>query len=292
MILVTGANGFIGKYVVEFISENNEILALDNNLSNSINNKNIIFICCDITDISGLENIFKQYKITKIIHLASLLNSKSNQNPGLATKVNIFGSLNLLELAAKYKTEKFIYGSSISIYGALDSSEDNPIDESVRIDPSNIYGSTKRYVEFLGSTYSNNHNIDFISVRISTVIGPGAINTSSPWRSKIYNYNNEKTINIPYHKNDLLPLIPVKNIALMLSEILSDINVPHKIYNTPSETWKVSDLEIFLKKKNPDLQFIYNDKNVNDIPVFINGNLFLNDFSFKPVSVEESLNYI
>jgi nucleoside-diphosphate-sugar epimerase len=289
MVLVTGANGFIGKFVIDTLSENDGIIALDKDVSNTDDSRKVTFICCDILDYLELEKIFKQYKIRKILHLASLLNAKSNQNPGLATKINILGSLNLLELSVKYKIEKFIYGSSISIYGPVDSDENNPIHESIKTEPSHVYGSTKKYTEFLGNTYSKIYDIDFIAIRISTVIGPGAKNTSSPWRSEIYNAGPENIVHIPYNRNELLPLIFVKNVATMARDILLSKNIPHKIYNTPSETWRISDLENLLRKKNPCLKFNYGNNIVNDIPRYIDGNLFLKDFLFKPISIEESL---
>ncbi len=189
MILVTGANGFIGRPVVEAISIENEVVALDRALPDSPVKKNIIGIRCDIIDVDGLKRIFRHYRINKIIHLASLLNSISNQNPSLATSTNIMGSLNLLDLSVKYQVERFIYGSSISVYGPLESDEINQVNELTRTHPINIYGHTKKYVEFLGHKYSEDHHLEFISLRISSVIGPGARDTASPWRSEIYNRN-------------------------------------------------------------------------------------------------------
>jgi nucleoside-diphosphate-sugar epimerase len=289
MVLVTGANGFIGKSVIAILAEHCDIIALDISPAFPVKRSNLTYVQCDILDLPRLEKVFAQYGITTVIHLASLLNSKSNQDPGLATKINILGSLHLLELSAKYKVGKFIYGSSISIYGPLDSDEYHPVSESIKTNPITIYGSAKRYIEILGNAFSKNHALDFIAIRMSSVIGPGATNTSSPWRSEIYDFNHPNAIQIPYHKNELIPLIYVNNVAYMIKAILLNGPVVHTVYNSPSETWRISDLEDLLKKKNPRFQFSYGNTEIKDIPRFVDGSLFLHDFSFHPVSVEDSL---
>ena len=289
MILVTGANGFIGRSVVKALSEENEVIALDKSAPDSSMKGINTFVECDIADIPGLERIFKQFRIAGIIHLASLLNTRSNQNPGLATRTNIMGSLNLLDLSLKYQVERFIYGSSISIYGPLDTDEKNPVNEHAGTNPSTLYGLTKKYVEFLGNKYSEDHHIDFITLRISSVIGPGATNTASPWRSEIYDRNFKGSVTLPYDRNEKLPLIFIENIAVMAKVLCQNKSVPHRIYNTPSETWNISDLEMIVRKRNPGLRFTYGKMRANDIPRHIDGSLYLNDFRFNPVSVENSL---
>ena len=74
-----------------------------------------------------------------IIHLAAVLNTRSRQQPDEALHVNIGGSLTLLQLAAQFKVQKFIFGSSISVYGAKPFAEYGEVSEDEPAAPNTSY---------------------------------------------------------------------------------------------------------------------------------------------------------
>ena len=128
-ILVTGAAGFIGSHLTErLLSMGHYVYALDNfdefydpsikrrNLLNCLHQPNFTLIEADIRDRDRLAAIFELYEFDLIIHLAAMAGVRpSLENPHLYTQVNVNGSQNLLELAAKHKIKPFIFASSSSV---------------------------------------------------------------------------------------------------------------------------------------------------------------------------------
>lgn len=287
MIMVVGADGFIGRKLVNKLCSSHKVLAVDKQFSNLFKD-DIQTTLCDITQFQSLEAIFKKHPIRIVVHLASLLNSRSNQDPSLATQVNIFGSLNLLNLSKTYNVEKFIYGSSISIYGPLPSSNNNPVDETTAVKPINIYGDTKNYVESLGKAYKSQYKLDFVSLRISTVVGKGVKNSSSPWRSQIFELEETQNIEIPMQEDEKLPMVHVDDVVDQIEILISNQNA-HDIYNTPSETIRLEEIASVVNRKYPQKRLIFGTKRVNDIPHYIDGKLFEREFDYSMPSIIERL---
>src|SRR5207248_10565337 len=79
----------------------------------------------DIDDIALLENLSATYDFDAIYHLAALLSTKSERQPRLANRVNVDGTLNVLELGVAQARQQgrditFLYPSSIAVYGLPD----------------------------------------------------------------------------------------------------------------------------------------------------------------------------
>jgi UDP-glucuronate 4-epimerase len=133
-------------------------------------NPNFYFIEADIRKYSSLESqLLDKYNI--IIHLAAKAGVlPSIQHPIEYTETNINGTQNLLEFAKDKNIQKFIFGSSSSIYGV------NPNvpwreDENV-LSPISPYAATKVSGELMGKVYSNLYGIQFLALRFFTVYGP------------------------------------------------------------------------------------------------------------------------
>lgn len=120
----------------------------------------------DITDRAGLEVLFGQYDFTEVIHLAAILSTGGERDPLLAHRVNVEGSLHLLELSRQQSSRlvagghpalKFIFPSSIAAYGVPSLEEKNnalPTREHEFLNPITMYGINKLYVEHLGRYFS------------------------------------------------------------------------------------------------------------------------------------------
>jgi UDP-glucose 4-epimerase len=173
-ILITGGAGFIGSNVADrFISEGHDVIIVDNLITGKLKNINpkAKFHKIDIRDREGLENIFKENKIDIINHHAAQMDvRKSVDDPIYDADVNILGSLNLLQLAVKYKIKRFIFASTGgAVYGEQDYF---PADEGHPQNPLSPYGISKlaleKYLYFYKMTYSLNYTI----LRYANVYGP------------------------------------------------------------------------------------------------------------------------
>lgn len=166
VILITGASGEIGRALVDNLSGNNgyEIITLDlQELPDDISKKVSRHIKGSIVDKILLDNLASEYEIDTIYHLAALLSTRAEITPGTAHRVNVEGTLLLLEMAAEQsqfrgKPVKFIFPSSIAAYGMPDletKAKFNVVKEWEWNYPTTMYGANKLYCERLGIYYSD-----------------------------------------------------------------------------------------------------------------------------------------
>lgn len=165
-VLITGANGEIGHGLIERLADrdNTEIIALDlAPLEPSLAAKCSRVVVGDILNSALLENLSTTHNFDTIYHLAAVLSTSAERHPPLAHRVNVDGTLNLLEIAVTQthlqgRPVKFLYPSSIAVYGFPDLASKNNV-AKVREDewctPRTMYGVNKLYCEQLGSYYAN-----------------------------------------------------------------------------------------------------------------------------------------
>ncbi|MSP11601.1 MAG: NAD-dependent epimerase/dehydratase family protein [Chloroflexi bacterium] len=165
-ILVTGANGEIGHGLIQYLAEQDgtKIVALDlHPLDETIQRKCHRMVIGDILDNGVLETLFSAHDFDTIFHLAALLSTRAERQPPLAHRVNVDGTLNLLEVAVTQsrlqgREIKFIYPSSIAVYGLpnLHIKQDaGKIKENAWTESRTMYGINKLYCEQLGRYYAN-----------------------------------------------------------------------------------------------------------------------------------------
>ena len=229
-ILITGGAGFIGHHIVEELIDNNNIIIVDN-LSNS-NKQNIntkaIFYKINIKDSEKLENIFLEHKVIYIIHLAAQISSKySLEFPIEDVKENIIGTINIINMAKKYKVKRIFVSSSAAVYGDL---KLMPIDENCITKPISNYGISKltmeRYIEISG--------IDYIIFRLSNVYGPNQENIKADngvISVFIDNILNDRDISIYGDGEQIRDFIYVKDVAKIFSIFINIENVKNTIIN-------------------------------------------------------------
>ena len=183
-ILVTGGAGFIGSHLSEtLLKQGQEVICLDsfndyynpeikrNNVSLLQGQSNYTLIEGDILNLDLLRQIFADYKFDIVVHLAARAGVRSSiQEPLLYQQVNVEGTTNLLEMAKEFRTQKFIFGSSSSVYGE---NEKVPFCESDPVDhPISPYASTKKSCELICYTYYHLYSISTTCLRFFTVYGP------------------------------------------------------------------------------------------------------------------------
>jgi UDP-glucose 4-epimerase len=174
-ILVTGGAGFIGSNIVDALVEKNHDVVVVDNLSTGKKefiNPKVKFYEIDITDVRLVE-IFEQEKPEVVFHLAAQIDvRKSIDDPLFDGKVNILGSVNVLESARKAQVKKIIFSSTGgAIYGDV-SADLIPTRETCLAHPIFPYGIAKLTVENYLHYYHDFFGLDYVILRYSNVYGP------------------------------------------------------------------------------------------------------------------------
>lgn len=176
--LITGVAGFIGSHIAEELLKDsgNEVIGIDNFYSGYTTNldiidfKNFYFYKGDIADEIILGKIFKRHKVEFIFHQAAVSSvQKSINNPLLSNKVNVRGTLTLLQFAKMYKVKRFVFASSAAIYG---DEPTLPKSERSKIQPISPYGYEKLMSEQYLKLYFNLFRVETIALRYFNVYGP------------------------------------------------------------------------------------------------------------------------
>lgn len=165
VVLVTGANGEIGRSLLRELAEEgeSEIVALDlAPLPDAMGELVCATYTGDIVDKSLLDQLAAAHEIDMIFHLAALLSTRGERDPQLAHRVNVEGTLNVLRMAQNQSSRlgrsvEFLFPSSIAVYGLPSLDEKRAVgrirEEQWNL-PMTMYGCNKLYCEHLGRYFT------------------------------------------------------------------------------------------------------------------------------------------
>lgn len=186
-ILVTGSAGQISSELIPAMAQKGyNIISSDIREPPSEEKEFSTFVNLDVTDIEALETVVKDFGVDGIIHNASILSAKGEENPYLAMNVNIRGIENVLTVAQKHDITRVLSPSSIAAFGPSTPKINTPNDTIMR--PSTIYGVSKVYTELLGEYFFQRFGLDFRSIRYPGIVSaktlPGGGTTD--WAVEIF----------------------------------------------------------------------------------------------------------
>lgn len=157
-IVVTGASGFIGSYIIDFLKEDFLIIAIARRSRKEANipyHPNLHWLQCDISNLASLEEAADYVNINGgadfIIHLAAFYDFTYKDNPAYQI-VNIDGTRNMLEFAKKVQAKRFIFASSLA--ACEFPAPGKVITESTSPDANYEYAISKKVGEELAKKYS------------------------------------------------------------------------------------------------------------------------------------------
>ncbi len=178
MIFITGAAGFIGSNFAHYLASKGfkDVVILDK-LTYAGDMENLYDLRypvkgVDLADGRRLAELFAQYRPKYIFHFAAethVDNSIDDVYPFLDS--NVFGTVNLLDLAVRYDVEKFHHISTDEVYGAL-GYNDPPFTEDTPYDPQNPYSASKAASDHFVTAYHNTYGLPTVITNCSNNYGP------------------------------------------------------------------------------------------------------------------------
>lgn len=246
-ILVTGAAGFIGYHISNYlIKKKIKVIGIDN-LDNYYStklkkrrlqllkkNKNFKFIKIDISS-NNLKKVLRKYNFEIIVHLAAQAGVRySLINPKKYIKSNIVGFCNLFESINSKKLKKVIYASSSSVYGDTNKF---PTKETHPVNPKNIYGYSKIVNEKMANHYSQKFGISFIGLRFFTIYGIWSRPDMFILKALCASYKKKK-FEINNKGNHLRDFTSIKDVIMIFSKIIRKKFNRNEIFNVCSNNPK------------------------------------------------------
>jgi len=183
-ILVTGAAGFIGFHLTErLLARGETVIGLDNlndyyevalkeaRLARLQAQAGFAFHRLDLADRAGMERLFGDESIDRVVHLAAQAGVRySLTHPHAYAESNLTGFLHVLEGCRARGVAHLVYASSSSVYGGNTAM---PFRAEVSADhPLALYGATKKANEAMAHAYSHLYGIPTTGLRFFTVYGP------------------------------------------------------------------------------------------------------------------------
>ena len=185
-ILVSGGAGFIGSHLVRLLVnkyQDYHIINLDaltyagnlENLKDIEAKKNYTFIKCDICDFKKVSQIFKDYEIDGVIHLAAESHvDRSIEDPFSFAKTNVMGTLSLLQVAKSYwennfDNKLFYHVSTDEVYGSL--GKTGYFTEKTRYDPHSPYSASKASSDHFVRAFHDTYGLPIVISNCSNNYG-------------------------------------------------------------------------------------------------------------------------
>lgn len=241
-VLVTGGLGVNGSWVVrQLVGQGVDVVVYENrfdtSLTRDIMNK---FKCVigDILDLPAMIDTVKRYSVERIIHLAAVMPKQAIENPFMAFKVNVEGSINVLEAARLTSVKRIVFASSKSVLGQISNEYGHPtykpVSEDFPVNPVDVYGATKLFVENMTSNYRRRYGLDCVCLRFSHIYGPGKLTrhgehalTSNIIESAML----KRPLMIPQGRDQQEDMLYVKDVANSIILACFAENLKHSLFH-------------------------------------------------------------
>ena len=315
-ILVTGAAGFIGFYLVKkLISLGHSVTGLDNindyydvnlkyaRLKNcGINQNDIqygekvqstllpdyVFVKLDLTDNEALLSLFAEKQFDCVCNMAAQAGVRySLENPHVYIDSNICGFMNILEacryaICRKYPVKHLVYASSSSVYGK---NEKTPFAVTDMTDqPVSLYAATKKANELMAYTYSHLYNIPVTGLRFFTVYGPWGRPDMAYYKFADAILNN-RPIEVYNHGNMLRDFTYIDDITEGIIAVINRIPEKSVVYNLGNNRpEKLTDfIEVLENALGKKAEKIFLEMQPGDVPVTMADiNITCRDLGWQP----------
>lgn len=263
-ILITGALGQIGTELT------NRLVAIhgkENVVASGLDrfDKNLTsagyYERMDVTNTQLVRQVIKEYEITTVYHLASLLSGTSEKQPLFAWKLNVEPLINFCEMAREGLIKKIFWPSSIAVFGKGIPKEN--VGQDVVLNPTTVYGISKLAGEKWCEYYFDKHGVDVRSIRY-----PGLIS----WKTPAGGGTTDYAVEIYYEaieegkytsfisENTAMPMLYMDdaiNATLKLMEAPKENITVRSSYNLGGMSFTPAELAVEIRKEIPEFEIDY-----------------------------------
>lgn len=265
-ILLTGASGFLGKYVLDALLS----AGLD---CTSYAQK-------DLDVLSREDTISKTEGFNTVIHLAGNIRTPVTDSAEMHFRVNSLGTLNVLDACKVNKISRIILASSTEIYG--DSVKSGKIVESTATAPVDFYGQSKLLAECFCREYATKYGVDFTALRFTYLYGHGMDPSRVVYKIINAAAGNER-LDLAVDPGAFMDMLYVKDAARAVLLALRAKCSRNKIFNISSgHKTKVIDLVAAVKYFFPKADLKISNKNENKKHCIYDNHMAKTLLNFRP----------
>lgn len=260
-ILVTGANGQIGRVLTQALREKygQENVIASDIVQVAQDNEPYLFL--DILNETRLHEIVADHKITQVYHLAAILSANGEWNPLKTWNINLNGLMSILNLAKDGKINRIFFPSTIAVFGRTTPRVNTPQD--VPLLPETIYGVSKVSGELLCHYYHQKYGVDVRSVRYPGIIGYQSIphgGTTDYAVEIFHSIINGETYECFLGPDTYLPMMYITDAIKATLALMSAPNESIKTrssYNLSAMSFSPAEIFAEIKKRIPTAQIEY-----------------------------------
>ena len=285
-VLITGAGGYVGKLLVQFlVNQKYEIYALYN--------RQLPDYMASIPEVNWIQsklgfNTIDLDPVDVIIHAATVQPlSKTPPSPIDYLDSNINATRKLLDYGVSCSSQLFIYLSTVTIHGHVEVKE---LDENTpQIDP-NLYGISKFMAERIIETYAN--RIPSVILRLPGIIGPELLILGRPWLCTILKKAiSNKPISI-FNANSLFNNVTdIYDLTDLIGLLINEWNSGVEIFNLAgSEPIKIKNVvKNIINQTQSSSEIIEENNNSNSF--YIKIDKIINQLQFRPKTTEAMIRH-
>ena len=284
-VLVTGAGGFIGRYLVPALADKGHAVVATDLLvpKYAISSEQLAWSPLDVARPDSVYKMVLSERPDAVIHLVSWLAGPCEADPRRGWEINFLSTQYLLDAGIAAGLKRFVFSSSISVFGK---GLPEPVRDDAVKEPVTMYGQTKLACEHLLRWYKNKHGIEVGAVRFPWVYGPGReTGITAMYSSKLLDALARKQplhIAWPEEKGDLLY---VKDAVRALLLVLESKTIPQTGYNIMGGLYSIREAMAVAKKVCPEAVISFVDDappSDNPYPLSYDDALARRDLGWKP----------
>lgn len=259
--LVTGATGFLGTRVVDrLVARGEPVIAFDwanPSAPRPASGASVRYVRGDVTEMRDLVAALRaDSDIRRIVHLAYIMGAEAEADPHLAMRVNVMGTVNMLEAARLTGVPRVVFTSSEAVYGPQTSYGDRPVREIDYCAPDALplnYSLTKQLNEHLARKYAQRYGLVTTALRVAVIHGHGRARGTTVWASHFASLPAcGRVVTLPFPGNDRMCVISVDDAAEQLALLAFADRPRHPVYNSGGHSISGWDLRAAVQRILPD----------------------------------------